>query len=229
MGGKVYASVLGLLQPRPPLIRVVPLSGRYIPQPGDVVIGTVTDVQGTFWLLDIGAPRWAPLHMTGTPWDVQVGETEKFLRVGDAVVVQVENLDPTGRIGVTMNGEGLGKLDGGTIARISPARVGRVVGRKGSMIETILQHTGARMTVGQNGRVWVDGDPEAIRRVTEVLRTIDDEGMRPGLTERIESLLRASDPTDERGRAPRLAGAPPADRAPLEVDEPAREPDAGDE
>jgi exosome complex component RRP4 len=198
-GGKIYASVLGLLSERPPLVSVIPLSGRYIPKPNDVVIGTVTDVQGTFWLLDIGAPRWAPLHMTGTPWQVEVGETERFLRVGDAVIVQVENLDPTGRIGVTMNGEGLGKLEGGTIVRISPARIPRVVGRNGSMIQTIRDHTGADVVVGQNGRVWVGGSPEAIGRVSEVLRIIEANAQHSGLTERVESYLLATTPTGARG------------------------------
>jgi exosome complex component RRP4 len=187
---------------------VIPLSGRYIPKAGDVVIGTVTDVQGTFWLLDIGAPRWAPLHMTGTPWDVEVGETEKYLRVRDAVIVQVENLDPTGRIGVTMNGEGLGKLEGGTIVSISPARVPRAVGRGGSMIQTLIRHTGAQVSVGQNGRIWVDGTPEAIRRVTEALHMIDEEGQRSGLTDRVESLLVSTGPTDRRG-----ASSPPGETA----------------
>jgi exosome complex component RRP4 len=195
VGGKVYASVLGLVSPRPPMVQVIPLSGRYIPRPNDVVIGTVTDVQGTFWLLDIGAPRWAPLHMTGTPWKVDIGETERYLRVGDAVIVQVESLDPTGRIGVTMLGEGLGKLEGGTIVHVSPARIPRVVGRDGSMIQTITRHTGAKVAVGQNGRIWVDGTPEAILRVSEVLRFIDEHGHRPGLTERVGSYLLATGAT----------------------------------
>jgi exosome complex component RRP4 len=192
VGGKVYASVLGILSPRPPFVRVVPLSGRYIPKPGDDVIGTITDVQGTFWLLDIGAPRWAPLHMTGTPWKIEVGETDQYLRVGESVMVQIENLDATGRIGVTMNGEGLGKLEGGMIVRISPARVPRVVGRGGSMIQTILSRTGAKMSVGQNGRVWVSGDAAAIERVREVLRMIDEEGHQHGLTERVDTYLRST-------------------------------------
>jgi exosome complex component RRP4 len=199
VGGKVYASVIGLLTSRPPFVQVVPLSGRYIPRPSDVVIGIVTDVQSTFWLLDIGAPRWAPLHMTGTPWKVDVGETERYLKVGDAVIVQVESLEATGRIGVTMNGERLGKLEGGTIVHISPARVPRVVGRGGSMIQTITRHTGAKVVVGQNGRVWVDGTPEAIRRVSEVLRIIEEDSQRPGLTERVESFLLATLPTGEHG------------------------------
>ena len=198
-GGKVYASVLGLLSERPPLVQVIPLSGRYIPKPNDTVIGTVTDVQGTFWLLDIGAPRWAPLHMTGTPWQVEIGETDRFLRVGDAVVVQVESLDATGRIGVTMNAEGLGKLEGGTIVRISPARVPRVVGRNGSMIDTIRRHTGAEVVVGQNGRIWVGGSPDAIHRVSEVLRIIEENAQHSGLTERVESFLLATMPTGSAG------------------------------
>ena len=200
VGGKVYASVLGLLAPRPPVVQVIPLSGRYIPHPDDVVIGFVTDVQSTFWLLDIGAPRWAPLHMTGTPWKVDIGETDRFLKVGDAVVVRVESLEATGRIGVTMNGERLGKLEGGTIVRVSPARVPRVVGRGGSMVGTIGRHTGAELAVGQNGRIWVHGSPEAMRRVSEVLRMIDEEGQRPGLTDRVESYLLATAPTDAPGQ-----------------------------
>jgi len=232
-GGKVYASVLGLLSRRPPFVQVIPLSGRYIPKPGDTVVGTVTDVQGTFWLLDIGAPRWAPLHMTGTPWDVEVGETDRYLRVRDAVIVQVENLDPTGRIGVTMNGEGLGKLEGGTIVTISPARVPRVVGRGGSMVQTLTRHTGAHIAVGQNGRIWVDGTPDAIRRVTEALRMIDEEGQRPGLTDRVESLLVSTAPSDREGPiAPtredeyRDATAPPTPPRPATEDE---EPDTPEE
>jgi len=223
-GGKVYASVLGLISERPPLVSVIPLSGRYIPKPHDTVLGTVTDVQGTFWLLDIGAPRWAPLHMTGTPWQVEIGETDRFLRVGDAVVVQVESLEATGRIGVTMNGEGLGKLEGGTIVRISPARVPRVVGRNGSMIDTIRRHTGAEVVVGQNGRIWVGGSPEAIHRVSEVLRIIEENAQHSGLTDRVESYLLATMPTNEHGpetppHEHAHRDAPPRILPPAEADE----------
>jgi exosome complex component RRP4 len=219
VGGKVYASVLGLLSPRPPFVRVVPLSGRYIPKPGDNVIGTITDVQGTFWLLDIGAPRWAPLHMTGTPWKIEVGETDQYLRVGESVMVQIENLDATGRIGVTMNGEGLGKLEGGMIVRISPARVPRVVGRGGSMIQTILSRTGAKMSVGQNGRVWVSGDAAAIERVREVLRMIDEEGHQHGLTERVDTYLKST--ASEAGPDARGAVAGPPEVTPFVAPDPA--------
>ena len=197
-------------------MQVVPLSGRYLPRPNDLVIGYVADVQGTFWLLDIGAPRWAPLHMTGTPWKIDVGETERFLRVGDSVVVRVESLDATGRIGVTMLGEGLGRLDGGMIMTISPAKIPRVIGRGGSMIQSITRMTGAKLSVGQNGRVWVEGDAEAIARARKALEMIEGEGHRSGLTERVEALL-ARDGPPAQGRSPDSGAArshigPPWDR-----------------
>ena len=221
VGGRIYASLLGLVSERPPLVHVVPLSGRYIPHAGDVVVGTVTDVQTTFWLLDIGAPRWAPLHMTGTPWKVEIGETDRFLAVGDSVVVQVENLEATGRIGVTMLGEALGKLEGGTIVRVSPARIPRVVGRGGSMVQTITRQTGARIAIGQNGRIWVDGTPEAIRRVTDVLRMIEENGQRSGLTGRVESYLLATTPAAGPATDARAAPNPPS--------RPAARPDESDD
>jgi exosome complex component RRP4 len=210
VNGRIYASVLGLVQPRPPFVRVAPLSGRYIPKPHDTVLGIVTDVQGTFWLLDIGAPRWAPLHMTGTPWKIDFGETEQYLRVGDTVVVQVEQIENTGRIGVTMLGEGLGKLEGGTIATISPAKVPRVIGKGGSMIQTIQEATGCRIVVGQNGRLWVDGSDEGILKVREALRIIETEGQRRGLTERIQGLLGAEHgrPRDSFDARPPRGGRP---------------------
>lgn len=213
----MYASVLGLLEERPPDIQVVPLSGRYIPKPDDTIIGYVADVQGTFWLLDIGAPRWAPLHMTGTPWEIEIGETDRFLHVGDAVVVRVENLEATGRIGVTMLGEGLGRLDGGVIVTVSPAKIPRVIGRGGSMIQSITHLTGAKVTVGQNGRVWVDGDPEAIAKARRALAMIQGEGHRPGLTERVEEFLHQGSPerSSPAPAAPRTHIGPPWDREPL--------------
>jgi exosome complex component RRP4 len=220
--GRIYASVLGLVQPRPPFVRVVPLSGRYIPHANDTVIGIVTDVQGTFWLLDIGAPRWAPLHMTGTPWKMDFGETEQYLKVGDAVVVSVEQIENTGRIGVTMNGEGLGKLEGGTLATVSPARVPRVIGKGGSMIESIQHATGCRIVVGQNGRLWIDGPDEGIIKVREALRLIETQGQRRGLTERVQRYL-GGPGREDRDRPP--LGPPIADREPNEPGTMDRAPD----
>jgi exosome complex component RRP4 len=187
--GKIYASVTGLLSLRPPVARVIPFSGPYVPQGGDNVIAIVRDVGPSYWLVDLKAYHYAPLHYTGTPWDIEYGECGEYLRPGDAIVVQIEGIDPTNRIMVTMNGEGLGKLTGGFIDEISPTKVPRVIGKGGSMIKMIQQATGARLVVGQNGRIWIDGPPEGILKVRQVLEIIDREGQRQGLTDRIKLFL----------------------------------------
>ena len=70
------------------------------------------------------------------------------------------------------------------------------------MIHTITRLTETRVAVGQNGRIWVEGTPDGIQRVRECLRIIEEEGQRPGLTERIEGYLRTTGPTDEAGPRP---------------------------
>ncbi|MCI4352515.1 MAG: exosome complex protein Rrp4 [Thermoplasmata archaeon] len=224
VGRRLFVSIMGYATWRDPFVRVVPFAGRYIPKPNDVIVGVVQDVQKTFYLLDIDASRWAPLHTSGTPWEPGPGELDQYLRIGDAVLVAVENLDPTGKIGVTMKGEGLGKLSGGTLATISPAKIPRVIGKAGSMIHTITRLTGTRVAVGQNGRIWVEGTPDGIHRVRECLRIIEEEGQWPGLTERIEGFLQMTGPTDDTG--PRPPGPEPVDRTqPERFDEGAPPPD----
>ncbi|MGA7861513.1 MAG: exosome complex protein Rrp4 [Thermoplasmata archaeon] len=210
IGKRLFASVMGYATWREPFVRVVPFAGRYVPKPHDVIVGIVQDVQKTFYLLDIDASRWAPLHTSGTPWEPGPGELDQYLRIGDAVLVAVENLDATGKIGVTMKGEDLGKLSGGTLVTISPAKIPRVIGKGGSMIHTITRLTGTRVAVGQNGRIWVEGPAEGIQRVRECLRIIEEEGQRPGLTERIEGFLQMTGPTDDTG--PQPPGSEPVDR-----------------
>ncbi|EQD54041.1 KH domain protein [mine drainage metagenome] len=140
-------------------------------------------------------------------------------------------------MGVTMLGDGLGKLEDGMIVSISSARIPRVVGRNGSMIRSITEHTGAQIAVGQNGRIWVGGAPEAIQRTREALRMIDEQGPHRGLTARVESYLTSTDRPGDRGpeRAP-LESAhrdavphelpPPAEFADEDPDGPAAEPPA---
>lgn len=195
--GRLYASVMGLLSARPPFARVIPLAGRYIPQKDDLVLGVVQSVGPTYWLLDIRAPHFTPLHVSGVPWQLDYGETVEYLRPGETVLVRVEGLDENRRVGVSMNGPNLGKLEGGYLVEISPSKVPRVIGKGGSMIQLIQGATGARLVVGQNGRVWVEGGPDQIRKVREVLQLIDEEGQRRGLTDRVKALLASQGP---RGR-----------------------------
>ncbi|MGD1061247.1 MAG: RNA-binding protein, partial [Methanomassiliicoccales archaeon] len=59
--GKVYAAMLGIKSVKSNFVNVIPLGGRYIPSPGDTVIGKVIDIGPSNWLIDINSPYPAPL------------------------------------------------------------------------------------------------------------------------------------------------------------------------
>ncbi len=47
----------------------------------------------------------------------------------------------------------MGKIDSGELVKISPTKIPRLIGKRGSMIQTIEESTDASITVGQNGLV----------------------------------------------------------------------------
>jgi exosome complex component RRP4 len=187
--GKIYASRLGVKNIRAGYINVVPLGGRYIPRPGDYVIGNIVDIGPSNWLVDINAPYPAPLHVNDVPWRVEFGDTARFLKIGDMILIKIQNVDEIKRVHVTLNDHDLRKLSGGRITEISHSKVPRVIGKGGSMITLIKRFTKCRMFVGQNGRIWIDGDPADIMVAQSVIEKIDAEAQVSGLTESIKGFL----------------------------------------
>ena len=187
--GKVYAALLGIKNERSGYINIVPLSGRYIPRPGDSVIGMVTDRGPSHWLLEINSPYPAPLHVNEVPWRVDYGDTARYLDIGDILLLKVLLVDETKRVVLTMKEHGLRKLTGGQIVEISHSKVPRVIGRKGSMISLIKEFTRCRLFGGQNGRIWIDGDIDDVHNTISVIKRIEEEAQVIGLTESVKSML----------------------------------------
>lgn len=189
--GKIYASKLGIKNIRANYINVVPLGGKYIPRPGDSVIGTIIDIGPSNWLVNINSPYPAPLHVNEVPWRVEFGDTASYLKVGDTVLVKVSNVDETMRVQVTMKEHGLRKLSGGKVVAICYSKVPRVIGKNGSMISLLKNYTNCRMFVGQNGRIWVDGDLDNIVTAIKAIKKIEEEAQVLGLTDSIKKFLEA--------------------------------------
>jgi len=188
-GGKIYAAQLGIKSERAGYVNIVPLSGKYIPRPGDAVIGKVIDIGPSHWLLEINSPYPAPLNVNEVPWRVDYGDTARYIDVEDVLQVKVLTVDETKRVVVTMKEHGLRKLSGGQIVEISHSKVPRIIGRKGSMISLIKQYTKCRMFVGQNGRIWIDGEVDDIVNTIHVIKKIEEEAQVLGLTESVKSML----------------------------------------
>ena len=188
--GKIYSERLGVLSRRGEYINVVPLKGRYDPIEGDFVIGIVEEAMASSWLVDINAPYPALLHVNEVPWKVDFGETEKYLNQGDSIMAKVLQVDVEKKLQVTLKDRNLYKIKGGLITYVEPSKVPRLIGKKGSMIGLLKKYTRCRIFVGQNGRIWIDGDDEGVAKVLQTIRKIEDESLSYGLTNRIEELLK---------------------------------------
>jgi len=188
--GKIYSGRLGILSKKLGYINVVPLKGRYDPAEGDFVIGVVEEALSSGWLVDINAPSPALLHQNEVPWDIEFGDTERYLNHGDSIMAKVLHVDELKKIQITLKDHNLYKIKGGLIIEVEPSRVPRIIGKKGSMIALIKKYTRCRIFVGQNGKIWIDGDTQGIEKVLQTIYKIEDEAISFGLTNRIEELLK---------------------------------------
>lgn len=190
VGKNIFATRLGLLQERNGTLGIVALSGIYVPRPGDQVIGIVMEVGPSNWLVDINAPYPAPMHSSETPWKIEFGETAEYLKAGDAILCKILFVDETKKTQVTMRESNLKKLQGGHIIEVGPAKVARVIGKTGSMLNLIKKYTDVWTFVGQNGRIWLNGDLPMIQAAVDTIRFIEEEAHTSGLTERVEEFLK---------------------------------------
>jgi exosome complex component RRP4 len=187
--GKMYSEYLGIVEQRSGYVNVIPLSGCYIPKRGDKVIGKIVDLAPMNWVVDINAPYYAPLHVNDVPWRVEMGDTGRYLSIGDVILAKVSNVNELGQVWITMKEQGLRKLEGGHIIKISPTKVPRVIGKSGSMIQMIKEYTNCKIYVGQNGVIWIAGSPDDIIRVIKAIRIIESEAHIYGLTDKIKEFL----------------------------------------
>jgi exosome complex component RRP4 len=78
------------------------------------------------------------------------------------------------------------------VIEVSPSKVPRVIGRNGSMIQMLKNETGCRIYVGQNGRIWIDGDLDNIVKAIQAVKMIEEEAHGLGLTEKVKRFLEQS-------------------------------------
>jgi exosome complex component RRP4 len=110
--------------------------------------------------------------------------------VGDMLAAEVIAFNRTRDPVLSVGGRGLGKLRGGRIIEILPAKVPRLIGRKGSMINLIKNETNTRIIIGQNGWVWASGkNVESELLVEKIVRKIEKESHTSGLTDRVKELI----------------------------------------
>jgi len=115
-----------------------------------------------------------------------------ILDVGDMIVAKIVDLDRRRTPILSTLGRGLGKVEEGFIIRITPSKIPRLIGKKGSMVNMILKETGCRIVIGQNGQILIHGrtrDQEEI--VVDVIDKINKEAHTTGLTSRVQEYIKS--------------------------------------
>lgn len=191
---KIYAARTGLVEYEEKKVSVVALRAFYIPKLGDTVIGTVVEVGFSGWTVDINSPYMAILKATDVlsrPFKPQKNDLTEVLDVGDLVVAKIVAYDRTHDPQLSVNELGLGKITRGQIVKITPTKIPRVIGKKGSMISLIKQETGCQIILGHNGVILITGkslEDEELAMIA--IRKIDEESHTTGLTDRISQLIK---------------------------------------
>ncbi|TKJ17027.1 RNA-binding protein [Candidatus Woesearchaeota archaeon B3_Woes] len=190
-GEKIFSSRIGLLSIDNRAIKIIPLTGKYIPKRGDTIIAKITDVIMSGWLLDTNTAYHAMLSMKeGTSDFIPKGANlRKYFDFGEYVVCNITNVTSQKLIDVTAKGPGLHKLKGGRVINVNSNKVPRIIGKQGSMVSMIKDATGCRITVGQNGLLWLQGEPEKEILTIKAIRMIEKESHKAGLTDNIKAFL----------------------------------------
>jgi exosome complex component RRP4 len=189
-GGKVYSLNYGLVDRRNN-IKVIPLSGRYIPMRGDLVIGKVNDMTFSNWFVDINSPYEGMLHVSEFPERVDPGNMSKYLHVGELIIARVADVDPAMKVELTLRDEHLKVLRQGRVIDISHTKIPRVIGRNGSMISMLKKDLNCSIFVGQNGRIWLKGDDKRVDLAIRTIFKIEREAHTTGLTDSIKAYISA--------------------------------------
>ena len=116
------------------------------------------------------------------------------LATGDLIAARIIAFDRTRDPMLTIQDKDLGKIPRGELLKISPTRVPRLIGKRGSMIQTIEQAAQTRILIGQNGIVVVMGrNLYGTQLAIRAIRMVEDEAHTANLTQRVKVLLNVPD------------------------------------
>ncbi len=191
---KLYSSIIGLVDVQDNKLNIIPLEGYYFPKVGDLVIGLVIDVGITNWIVDIRAPYKAIMNASDVlnrQFNPIQDDLRRYFDIGDYVLAKIAIFDRVHNPVLTLKDKGLGKIVSGKIVEIAPSRVPRVIGKRRSMLNMLIEETGCDIVVAQNGRIWINCKDKQLEDILILaLKKIELEAHTTGLTDRVRSFIR---------------------------------------
>ena len=192
-GNKIIATKVGISEIYDDAVRVIPLAGKYIPKISDLVIGKVISHSSLSWELDINSSYVGFLpaaDVFGRDFSAHADELSSKLKKGDLVVARIANSDRSRDPLLSISDRDLGKIESGELIKITPSKVPRLIGKRGTMIQLIETSTGAVITIGQNGWVVVSCENRnGLLKAIKAIEMIEEQAHIANLTDRVKSML----------------------------------------
>ena len=191
-GDKLVSTTIGFTENNDGAVDVIALTGLYTSEVDDLVIGKIVSHNSLSWEVDINSSYRAMLPASdifGKDYSPSRDDLSLKLITGDIVLARIVNSDSRRPL-ITINGQNLGKIDDGELIKISPAKVPRLIGKHGSMIQSIEESTGASITIGQNGWVIFKSDnPISLKNAIASIKMADLILHDDNLEEKIQNML----------------------------------------
>ena len=192
-GTKIISTTVGVSEIYDDSAKVISLTGKYLPKIKDLVIGKVITNTSLSWELDIDSCYVGFLPASdvfGRDFSAHADELSSKLKAGDLVAARIANFDRTRDPLITIADRDLGKIESGDLIKISPSKVPRLIGKRGTMIQTIEAATNAVITIGQNGWVVVSCEnPEGLLKAKKAIQMVNDYAHVANLTDQVQEML----------------------------------------
>ena len=195
-GKRIISTTIGLSDVSDDSVRVISLNGLYMPKMDDLIIGIITSVSGNSWFADINSCYQGMLlgqDVFGRGSYPTTKEMKERLDKGDIIFAKIANSDRQREPLISIADKNLGKIDSGELIKISPTKIPRLIGKQGSMIQTIESDTSASITVGQNGVIIVACDEtNGLLKALTAIRMVDEQAHLVDLTDRVKKMLKSN-------------------------------------
>lgn len=192
-GEKIISTTIGISEIYEDSVRVIPLTGKYIPKINDLVIGKVASHSSLSWELDMNSVYMGFLpaqDVFGRDFSAYADQLTSKLKNGDLVAARIANFDRTRDPLLTIADRDLGKIESGELLEISANKVPRLIGKRGTMIQTIETATGVTITIGQNGWLVVDCEnPEGLLKAKKAIKMVEEQAHIANLTDKVKEML----------------------------------------
>ena len=216
-GKKIVSTAVGVSEIYDNTVKVIPLAGKYIPKINDMVIGMVISHTSLSWELDINSCYVGFLPATdvfGRDFAAHADELATKLKPGDLVAARIANFDRTRDPLVTISDRDLGRIESGDLVKIAPNKVPRLIGKRGTMIQSIEAATGSTITIGQNGWVVIACDSaDELLKAKKAVQMVNSKAHSANLTEQVRKMLEG-DGSSAGASSSSSSSSPPASAAP---------------